>query len=202
MSFVWNLKLWLVSIFNPFDIRVVFHRSPPYNRLYDSRVGYKSRGRKSRKKAHKKFGLVTSPKHYIVHPGLFGSRSWSDWGVRVLFSMTRWETTRTSRKPQTNKPYEAMTSPSDKLTGLEKCTASPRPDLQSVLPFQFWWISGKKRGSSVDQSTNRKLGQCWIFGSHHLTKTTNMDICVILIMVFRFGLQYYIRNKSIYSRSS
>ena len=42
-----------------------------------------------------------------------------------IFSTTRMETTRTSHKPLTDKPYQAMTSPSNKPTGLEKCTVPP-----------------------------------------------------------------------------
>ena len=55
----------------------------------------------------------------------------------------------------------------------------------------FW-----NKRSSVDQSTNQK--QYLIIGSHHMTKTTNIDIFVILIMVsgldFNIIYQYILYN--------
>ena len=60
--------------------------------------------------------------------------------------------------------------------------------MQSVLPVQFFDEFLGKTGLSVVQSTNQKLNQNKIFGSHHV----GIDIFVCLIMVFSgLGLKIY-----------
>ena len=63
------------------------------------------------------------------------------WGWTVSCKI-KLESPSTSPRGTADKPYQATTSPSDKPTGLEKCTESPQPDLQFVIAIpvliNFW----------------------------------------------------------------
>ena len=71
---------------------------------------------------------------------------------RDIFFKTIQETTRTSPKPLTDKPYQATTSPGNKPTGLEKCTESPRPDLRLVWSLQFLMNFFKQEESARERA--------------------------------------------------
>ena len=78
------------------------------------------------KRACKNVGLVSFSRQDIIHSILSVSRSRPD----LIFSSTRWETNRTTHKPITDKPYQAMTSRTDKPIGLEYSL----PRLDWIIP--------------------------------------------------------------------
>ena len=91
---------------------------------------------KIHKKGREIFGSASTPRQDVIHLGLSVSRGRPAVGSGC-FVQTGLETTRTNPKALADKPYQAMTNPINRQTGLEKDTDSPQPDLQSVLPLQF-----------------------------------------------------------------
>ena len=104
----------------------VFHWGQPYNRLYFSRVGLQSQGSgtKMQQKGHKTIWVgYTFPTRRSTFQTCLEQDTdlTKDQGV---FSMTREETIRTSRKPVTDKPYQFTTSCNDNPTRLESVSPS------------------------------------------------------------------------------
>ena len=54
-------------------------------------------------------------------------------------------------------------------------------------------ISGEKRESSADQSTNPKAGQNKMFGSHHVTKLQHSQFCLFNFGFLGLGFKNYIK---------
>ena len=124
---------------------------------------------KIQEKVQEKSGLVSPHQQNLVHQGLSWSRS-QPWGWLVfLHNQTTWG--HAVYLQQTSRRIVA-TSCGDKLTRVGKFTDSPQPNLQSVLPFQFWWNSWKKKRIKYCPVHKLQFGQCWNFGSHHMTKST------------------------------
>ena len=123
-------------------------------------------GQKSRKKGWKNLGQFHLPNRTKYIPACLDLDAHLTWAQNVFYR-TRQETDWTIRKPLTDKPCQAMTSPSDKLTGLEKCHSC------------FDEFLGKREDQVLTKQQTKTRSMLNIL-YHHVTKTTTFDIFVIV----------------------